>query len=158
MRHPQPQFHDALSHLKREYRPARRYATGAFDLFGVADIFLILILFMFLWRAVERRPGIYLEIPEATAVEPVPLNSKVLTISEVGIMFLDNERVSQAALEDRFRQMAISEPDRTLVIEADHSVSHGDLTSIYNKALRAGLTRVAVATRIPASLLPDQEP
>ena len=158
MRHPDPEFHQALTQLRRRFRPRRRYLTGVLDVFGLADILLILLLFVFLWRALERRPGIALRIPDVHALDPVPLNSKVLTISKVGFIFLDNQLVTQAALEDRFRQMAVSEPDRTLVIEADRSVAHGDLVAIYNKALRAGLRDVAIATRIPPGQLPGSEP
>jgi len=150
MRHPGPFFNETLTYLRRKFRPRKRIAGVLLDLFYFIVLDALVILFM-VHRTQEvslRVPAIPIELPAVSELESVALDRRVLTVSREGILFFDNERVSLADIDRRFRQMANNDPEMTLIIAADKRVAHGDLLALMNKALQAGIAKVALAGRV----------
>lgn len=154
MRHPGSYFNETLTQLRRTFRPKRRVAGVTLDIlyFIALDVLVIAFMVHRMQDAGARVPSIPIDLPVATEVDGVVLNSKVLTIAqEQGRLFFDNEPISLAEIDKRFRQMVHEDPDLTLIIAADKRVDHGDLLGIYNRALRANIKHVALAASVKMS-------
>jgi len=150
MRHPGPFFNETLTYLQRKFRPRKRIAGVLLDLFYFIALDVLVILFM-VHSSQELRlrvPAIPIELPAVAEAHAVALDRRVLTVSREGILFFANERVSLADIDRRFKQMANNHPEMTLIIAADKRVAHGDLLDLMNKALRAGIPKVALAGRV----------
>ncbi|MFH0880287.1 MAG: biopolymer transporter ExbD, partial [Lentisphaerota bacterium] len=78
----------------------------------------------------------------------VPYEAMVVTISQEGMIFFNDERTALKGLAQAFAQAAHDHPEATLVIEADGRVLHSTLAEIYNMAMGAGIRKVALATRV----------
>ena len=76
--------------------------------------------------------------------------AKTTSISQEGMMFFNDERMTMEELGAALAQAAFDQPDASLVIEADGRVPHRTLVQIYNMATAAGIKSVVLATRVPA--------
>lgn len=153
MRHPGPFFNETLTYLRRKFRPRKRIAGVLLDLFYFIVLDVLVILFM-VHRTQEvslRVPAVPIELPAVSELEPVALDHRMLTVSREGILFFDSKRVSLADIDRSFKQMASNHPEMTLIINADKRVAHGDLLALMNKAMQAGIPKVALAGRVPST-------
>lgn len=73
----------------------------------------------------------------------------VVTISQEGMIFFNDERMTMDALPAALRRLARTNPGATLLLEADGHVFHDTLIQVYNMAV-AGIEKVTLATRVPS--------
>ncbi len=143
-------IYDRISFLERRY-PLRHHAVrsvvGAVPL---ADIALILLSFMILNSWHVLKPALSIELPESPFVSGVAPGTHVVTVSSEHLIFYDDSRITMAGLEIGLARLVEEDPAATLVIQADHRVSHGVVVQIYTSAIDAGIREVALATRLVA--------
>ncbi len=144
---------EQLFYLRRRFRPQQRLAGGLLDSAPWIDMVLIVILFMITQTATLKKPGLQVNLPVARAATGAHYDAHVLTIPQEGTFFFADERVPWPVLGERLRRAASAHPDGELIIEADGSIRHHALTSIYNLAVDAGWKKVVLATRIDT--MPD---
>ena len=96
------------------------------------------------------QPGVVIQLPESPFTDGVSYGSIIVTISQEGMMFFNDERTTLGGLASAFSQAAHEDEGATLLIEADRRVSHGTIVEIYNMALAAGIREVALGTRVSA--------
>jgi len=149
MRHPGPFFNETLTHLRRKFRPRKRLAGVLLDLFYfiVLDVLVILFMVQRTQDVSQRVPAVELELPAVSEVQAVALDHRLLTVYG-DQLFFDANPVKLADLDRRFREMASADPDMTLIIAADKRLPHGDLLSLINRAMKAGISKVALAGRV----------
>ncbi len=148
-------FLRALRAADREDAPGRSGAGFWVQYAPLADLSLILFLFLLHGSALVLRPGIRLTLPPAPFTEGVPYGSLVVTISQEGMLFFRDERTTLEGLGPAFAQAARDKPGEILIVEADSRITHQTLVEIYNRAMQAGIPEVALATRMAKS---GQEP
>ena len=137
--------------LWRRFRLRHRSTLDLLDPAAVSSVVLLLMLFILLQSSFVLRPGITVDLPESPFYTGVPYEALVLTLSQEGIIFFNDERTTLKGLSQAFAQAAHEQPDATLVIEADGRVLHSTLAEIYNMAMGAGIRKVALATRVSAA-------
>ncbi len=140
-------IYDQLSFIKRRYRSRLRYSRGIISAVPLADIILVIILFMVINSWYVVKPAVTVNLPEAPFVSGVSPGAMVLTLSREGLIFFNDERITLEGLQRGFVRAARDNPGTPLVIEADNRVRHGTIVRIYNMALEAGFEEVAIATR-----------
>ena len=96
------------------------------------------------------QPGVTVELPEAPFHEGAPYGALVVTLSQEGFVFFNDERMALDDLRAAFLQARHDQPAASLLIEADARVSAGTLVSLYNMARAAGIQLVLIASRLPA--------
>ncbi len=143
---------EQLFYLKRRFRPNQRLAGGLLDSSPWIDVVLLVILFMITQTATLKKPGLRVDLPIVRAASGARYDAQVLTVPREGTYFFADENIPWPALPERLRQAALNHPGGELIIEADGSVSHAAMSSIYNLAVEAGWSHVVVATRIEASM------
>ncbi len=105
------------------------------------------------------QPGVTVNLPAAAFTGGAPYGALVVTVSQEGMVFFNDERTTLEGLSSAFAQAAHEQPGATLVIEADSRVTHGTLVALYNMARAAGIQQISLATRLatPAEArLPDR--
>lgn len=113
------------------------------------DILLLLFFFFVLQSRFVLQPGIRVRLPAAPFADGAPYSSLVVTISQEGMVFFNDQRTTMEGLRSAFQQAAYEHPDRALIVEADGRVLHSRLVDIYNMAEEAGLRDIVLATRLP---------
>lgn len=150
MSQPDKTITERISYLRRRYRPHERLFKGPIDVVPLVNVVLLFVFFFILQSPFVMQPGIVVNLPTASFASGVPYGALVVTISQEGMMFFNDERMTMEELGAALAQAAFDQPDASLVIEADGRVPHSTLVQIYNMATAAGIKSVVLATRVPA--------
>jgi len=110
-------------------------------------LFLLLIFFMVSSTFVEQ-PGMKLELPESKSAESEKIKDLILEIKMDDSLVLNDEPVSMDILEDKFKELIPSLEEKSLVLKADKSVSHGTVVRVMDLAKLSGLEKLIIATKI----------
>lgn len=141
---------DRLYYLTRRYRRAKRVSRGFMDVASVIDVVLLLFLFMLCNSPFILQPGISLELPASEFVDGATYGSIVVTLSQEGLLFCNDERTTMEGLEAAFAKAMHQGESQTLLIEADARVRYESLVNIYNLARKVGIEDVVLANRLHA--------
>ncbi len=150
--HIPPSIFDKLSALRRRYRAQNRLAGGLFDVVPLVNVVLLLFLFFVVNSASVLQPGAVVNLPTSSFASGAPYGSLVVTVSQEGLVFFNDEQTTIEALEAAFTQAALDHPGAPLIIEADGRVQHSTLVQIYNMAMAGGIKEAVLATRLPAAI------
>ena len=120
----------------------------------LTDIFLVLlIIFMVTTTAIAEsssdKGAFQVNLPQGSKGETgqVPRDLVVAVLAD-GRAVIGGTVQSDAELANTFGASARSHPETVLVVQADEGVAHGRVVSVMEAARRAGLTHIAIATRL----------
>lgn len=120
-----------------------------------AVLFLNLLVLLFLFHLVHSKfvlqPGIRLDLPEASFSDGMTYDAMVVTVSQEGMVFFQDQRTTMEGLEESFRRAVREQKDARLILEADGRVPHRTLVGVCDMAARAGIRKVLLATRLSAA-------
>jgi len=142
---------DRIGFLRRRYRPHQRLFKGPIDVVPLVNVILLFMLFFIVQSPFVMQPGITVNLPTSSFASGVPYGAMVVTVSQEGLVFFNDERTTLEGLGTVFAQAVFDHPDSSLVIEADGRVQHSTLVQIYNMATAAGIKTVVLATRISST-------
>jgi biopolymer transport protein ExbD len=140
-------IYDNLFRLRRRFVPRHRLRGALLDTASWVNVVLLVLMFFIGHAGFVLQPGIAVDLPAAPMTGGANYRSFVVTITQEGLIFYNDERVSFDGLAADLLRQAHRDADAALVIEADARVRHSDLVRIYNLAIAAGLQRVVLATR-----------
>jgi biopolymer transport protein ExbD len=142
---------DRIRYFRRKYRPNQRLFKGPIDVVPLVNVVLLLMLFFIIQSPFVMQPGIIVNLPTSSFTSGAPYGAMVVTVSQEGLVFFNDERTTLEGLGAAFAQAVMDHPDSSLVIEADERVQHGTLVKIYNIATSAGVKSVMLATRFSST-------
>jgi biopolymer transport protein ExbD len=119
---------------------------AVFSYASLTDIVFLLLIFFLLSSSFVIQPGIKVQLPRAETGEPQTERQIVLTITEGGEVFFNNEQVSLADLGGRLLTVLERDPDNVVIIQADRTVSLQNTIEIIDIAKAVGATRFNIAT------------
>jgi biopolymer transport protein TolR len=129
-----------------------------FDMAPFAAVFFLLILFLLL-GALLPAPGLSLNLP-AAGVSSLPGTDKptlAVAIDSSGRMFFANQMVTENQLADQLRHaVAASRVPLTLIIQADQSISYGQVVRVALIANNAGIENSLLALQPRIVSAPNQ--
>lgn len=112
------------------------------------DVVLLLLIFFVVTSSFAERE-IALELPGAETGERELERELVVNVLADGRVLVGDEKMSLERLESRLAQTAAE--DGSLEIRADAAASHGDVVAVLDRARRAGVLRVGIATQASGS-------
>jgi len=145
---------ERLIYMGRTFRPHMRRRRGFIDVVPMTDAVLLLFVFFITQSSFVLQPGIRLELPPSSFQAGADYGSLVVTVSQEGMVFFNDERTTLDGLAPDFSRAAHEEPDSPLVIEADGRVRHSSLVQIYNMAQEAGINVIYLANRLERPVIP----
>ncbi len=140
-----------MTFLRRRYPLRLRLAKGIVGAVPLADIVLLVILFLIMGSWIVLKPGVFLQLPEADFVAGVHAGANVVTLSREGLVFFNDERTTLDQLRQQLVRAVHGQAEPVLVIEADRRITHEQLIRVYDMAKAAGYDEVLLATRVAAS-------
>jgi len=109
----------------------------------MVDVMLVLLV-IFIIAAPLMTPAIKLDLPQAAAKpgqqQPESLQ---IAIDAAGIIYLQGVATDLAALEPRFRQAALQQPQPDLQLRADKSTRYDVIAQLMAAAQAQGLNKIA---------------
>ncbi len=139
------------SFLQRRYPSRFKLARGIIGPVPLADLVLLLILFVVAHSWIVMRPGIRMELPEVEFLDGARRGASLVTVTAGNLIFFGDQRTSLAGLGDQLRRArAVAGEDAALLIQADRGTMHELVMQIYAVAATAGFEEVILATQLPS--------
>lgn len=130
----------------RRYRAGRKSIRLWSALTAFVNVGLLTAGFFIFDSSYILRPGFVVELPVADFVDGASPNSMVVTLTQEGIVFFNDERTPLEGLGYALAQARQKSKDVTLTIEADNRVSYGMIARVMNLAGEVGIKKVNLAT------------
>ncbi|MFA5042923.1 MAG: biopolymer transporter ExbD [Kiritimatiellia bacterium] len=131
----------------RRYRPRQRLFHNPFGLIPLVNLALLIMLFMLLHASFVRQPSSAVQLPTAAFLAGTPYGLMVATLTQEGLFFFNDERVTIEELASAFRHAVRDRKTTAITIEADVRVPYGVILRVMNMATTAGLQQINLATR-----------
>lgn len=118
------------------------------DMTPIIDTVFNLLIFFALSFNFGITPGIQVKLPSAKAdVLKHEKKEVIVVVTKDGSIFLEQKRIELDALLPEFKIIFRSNPDIALIIQGDEDALYGRVVRIMDFAKRAGILKIAVATR-----------
>jgi len=112
--------------------------------------YVLLMIFIIMTTAAVQ--GVKVNLPKASAsVSLAKPQTKAITISDAGQIFLDAYPVSIGELEQRLRQQKALTPDFPVIVKGDSNVQYQKVIDILDLLRRLDLSQVGLVTGKPSS-------
>ena len=115
------------------------------NIIPLVDVVLVLLLIFMLTAPMMYR-GIDVNLPRAAAKPTAVEERMVLTITKEQGLYLNERRITPAALDDALRDAFRSRTDKTLYLKADAGLSYGAVIEAMDRVRRAGIERLGMVT------------
>ena len=135
--------------VRRRFKGRYRRAVGPIEVTALLNVLALVGLFHFASARFVLHPGVRLSLPETPFADGASYGSRVLTLSQGGLVFFDDERMTLDALGAALARAGHDAGGAPLLIEADEGTSYGTLMDVYALAAQAGIRNVVLATRPP---------
>lgn len=139
------------------FRSGRKSKSSNFiDFTPIVDTVFNLIIFFAVSLNFIGTPAIKLKLPQASMKESVREKSEIrvfIARGETkggytsGIFRIEDKILSIDEVSNLIYQRGLSNPDIVLIIQADESVSQGEVVKVMDIAKNAGIDKIAIATR-----------
>ncbi|MBN2225127.1 MAG: biopolymer transporter ExbD [Deltaproteobacteria bacterium] len=130
---------------------AKRAKSGGevfINLTSLIDVVLNLIIFFVLSTTFINPTGLKIELPRSAVEETVgPGEEVVVVVTRENEILMDGEAFSPEALLDKLSDIRETNPEGTIVIQADEKSAHGAVVSVMDAAKRAGFEKLSIATK-----------
>lgn len=130
----------------RRYRTRRKYFQGPLALTALVNVGLLAAMFFLFDSSYILKPGFIVELPVADFMGGSLQNSMVVTLTQEGIVFFNDERTPIEGLGYALAQARQKNKDVSLTIEADTRVPYGMITRVMNLSGEVGIKQVNLAT------------
>jgi len=134
------------------YRGLRSRRTssmlGEINVTPLVDVVLVLLL-IFMVTAPMMSRGIDVSLPVADQPQ-IPQEDRItVSIRADGHVFVGEEPVNVALLEDRLRGLTSGSPDAVVYLRADENLRYGAVIGIVDVIKRAGVDRIGFVYALP---------
>jgi biopolymer transport protein ExbD len=120
---------------------------ASLDITPIVDTVFNLLIFFALSLNFIVTPGITVDLPESITEEIIREREELIVVMDKdNNIFIDENTVSIEQLETIFSKAAQKSKDTLVIIQADQEVSHGNVVRMMDRAKKAGLARLAIAT------------
>jgi biopolymer transport protein ExbD len=131
----------------RRYHPRQRLFHNPLGLVPLVNLALLIMLFMLAHASFVRQPSCAVQLPTAAFLAGAPYGIMVATLTQEGLFFFNDERMTLDGLATAFRNAVRDQQITAIMIEADVRVPYGVILRVMNMATTAGLQQVNLATR-----------
>ena len=123
------------------------------DMTPIIDVVFNLLIFFALSFNFGITPGIQVKLPAAKGdVLKHEKKEVIVVVKKDGSIYLEQKKIILSDLLPEFRNVFRLNPDVALIIQGDEEALYGKVVRIMDFAKRAGITKIAVATRLEEEL------
>lgn len=125
--------------------------TVTFDFAPMVDIVLLLLIFFFLTSSLgTRQTALPLDLPRASSAVKESPALPIVSVDPAGKVYLNGEATPLTSLGARLRPLAQASGG-VVGLRADEKGQYGTVVQVMDEIRRAGGTRLALGTRLPAA-------
>jgi len=112
-------------------------------------IFAILTFFIMSTLFLTRSEGLSVNLPQSQTAKVQPSSPITVTISSQGQIALNRKSIQLEALDGQVQQMITPNQEALVVVNADKTVSHGQVVAVMDVLRRVPGAKLAIATQRP---------
>lgn len=120
---------------------------AVFSYSSLTDIVFLLLIFFLLSSSFVIQTGIKVQLPKSTAAEQETQRQIVITVTESGSIFLNEQQVTAETLGARLAPLVNEDQDKMVIIKADQTVSLQSAVQVMDIAKGVGAQRLLIATQ-----------
>jgi biopolymer transport protein TolR len=124
---------------RRGYRP-----MSEINVTPMVDVMLVLLV-IFMITAPLLNVGVPLRLPKSqAAVVNDPKKPLILSLNSSGETFIGDAQIAPGALADRLAALAAENPDRTVFVRGDRTITYAELMHALGLVNKAGFVKVSL--------------
>ncbi|MBI2882891.1 MAG: biopolymer transporter ExbD [Candidatus Methylomirabilis oxyfera] len=131
--------------MKLLRRPPRKARIEIIPL--IDTIFFLLVFFMMASLSMAVYRGMPIDLPKAGTGQQGMREHAAVTLTKDGQLYLDKQPISVDQLRERLKGLLAVNPELTVILSADETVSHGRVVEAMDVARWAGVSRMAIAVK-----------
>jgi len=132
------------------FRERKRSRSVELNVTSLVDVLFLLLIFFMLTSTFKHAGELELNLPESsTARPPGPGSASAnvdLVLTEKGTLMLDGAAITFEMLPGRLQALREQRPTAEIMIEAEASVSHGQVVRLLDAVRTAGFAGVGIGT------------
>ncbi|MBI2883875.1 MAG: biopolymer transporter ExbD [Candidatus Methylomirabilis oxyfera] len=113
----------------------------------IDTVFFLLVFFMMASLSMTVYRGLPVTLPKAASGQHEVSENAALTVTQGGALFLNKQSIAWGALPNRLTALVATNPELTVIINADEDVPHGRIVEAMDAARGAGVGRLAIAVK-----------
>jgi biopolymer transport protein TolR len=121
---------------------------GEINVTPMVDVVLVLLL-VFMVTAPMMSRGIDISLPVANQPQIPPQDRISVSVNAEGRIYVSDQPVNIALLEDRLRALTGGSPDPVVYLRADESLRYSVVISVVDRIKRAGIDRIGFVYVLP---------
>ena len=122
-----------------------RRVAPKMDLTPLIDVIFQLLLFFILSTTFKNSPSFEVDLPQVSSDQMImDDNTWTLTVGADGRMVAVDREVEQDQLLELLKEQVSLNPELSLMIEADETLTHGSVVKIMDVAQEAGIVTVQI--------------
>lgn len=135
----------------RRHRARQRTPLNAeINVVSLIDVMMLLMI-IFMITAPLLTGGVDVKLPKANVRASQVDNPIMISVTQDGVIILENERVARDELRGSLTALAARASDRTIYLKGDQGAAYGDIVQVLAMLREVGLQNVSlVAEPLPA--------
>ena len=134
--------------MKLLEKPAKKISI---NLTPLIDVLFILIIFFTVSSTFLEQPGIELLLPEAESSQSHTAQKVIIYVDNEENLFLNDDPVEIENVATAVDALISAQTDKSVVLHADESVSHGTIIKIMDLLRKQGIYKIIISTSKPFS-------
>ncbi len=122
-------------------------SLAVFSYSSLTDIVFLLLIFFLLSSSFVIQSGIKVQLPKSAAAEQETQRQIVITVTEKGLIFLNDRQVTAESLGAQLAPLIGEDRDKIVIIKADQTVSLQSAVQVMDIAKGVGALRLLIATQ-----------
>lgn len=122
-------------------------SLAVFSYSSLTDIVFLLLIFFLLSSSFVIQSGIKVQLPKSAAAEQETQRQIVITVTEKGLIFLNDRQVTTESLGAQLAPLIGEDRDKIVIIKADQTVSLQSAVQVMDIAKGVGAFRLLIATQ-----------
>lgn len=124
----------------------RRKLVSDINIVPFTDVLLVLLVIFMVTTPLIVQGRIQVKLPASSAQADAQLAPITITLTAAGAYFLGDQQVTLQDLPSLLGQAMKARQDKTVIIRADRSVTHGMVVNLMDLSRRSGAEKLAIAT------------
>ncbi len=118
----------------------------AINITSLIDVVLLLLIFFMVSTNFIEQPGMKLDLPDSDSASSSTGNDLEVIIQPDGDIFFNGNAITIDDLRAQFEKLAGESSDRSLLLKADKSVTHGAVMEVMDIARINGIQKIIIAS------------
>lgn len=124
----------------------KRKPDALLNMTPIIDIVFLLLIFFLLSTNFMTQEGINVKLPLAENTAPQTQEEITVYITHEGLVFLKNEKLSDAQLYTKLKSLIGDDPERLVTVKADRQIVLNRVVKVMDIIKNAGAGRLCIAT------------